>query len=371
MDNESSLRYPIALTFIKGIGPISAKNLIAFFGSAEPIFNESAHALEKIPNIGTSLANAIVSQREAALERAGTEMDYLQKQHIRAIVYTDPDYPFRLKECDDAPIVIYYDGTISLNDGHFVSFVGTRTPTDYGKSWCYAMIEDLAVKLKNLVIISGLAYGIDITAHKAALKNHIPTIGVVAHGLDRIYPSTHTPIGNKMAQHGGIISEYPIGTKPDKPNFVQRNRIIAGMSDAIVIVESAARGGALLTADAGNLYNRDVFALPGRVGDLHSEGCNMLIKQNKALLIETSDDLIKIMNWEATQPAAAQPTLFSSLSQDEQTILMTLRKFDSIQINLLTIQLKWPVEKLFALLLEMEFKGLIRSLPGNVYQAIH
>ncbi|MGC9152080.1 MAG: DNA-processing protein DprA [Microbacter sp.] len=371
MDNEASLRHLIALTFIKGVGPILAKNMIAYFGNAEQIFKESNHALEKIPGIGSSIAQIIVNQREAALSRADQEMDYLEKHHIRAFDYTDPNYPFRLKECEDAPIVIYYDGTVHLNDGHFIAFVGTRTPTDYGKSWCVTMIEELAVKLKNIVIISGLAYGIDVTAHKAALKNQIPTIGVVAHGLDRIYPSSHTPIGNKMALHGGILTEYPIDTKPDKPNFVQRNRIIAGMSDAVIIVESAARGGALLTADAASLYNRDVFALPGRVGDLHSEGCNMLIKQNKALLIENSDDLIGIMNWEAVETTAAQPTLFSSLSQDEQTLLITLRKMDSIQINLLTMQLQWPVEKLFSLLLEMEFKGLIRSLPGNVYQAIN
>lgn len=371
MDNESSLRYVIALTFIKGVGPISAKNLIAFYGNAEQIFDEQSSALHKIPGIGYSIAHAIVDQRETALRRADQEIEYLQKHHIRALTYADSDYPFRLKECDDAPLVVYYEGKAHLNDGHFIAFVGTRTPTDYGKNWCYDTIDDLSAKLPNTVIISGLAYGIDITAHKAALKNNIPTIGVVAHGLDRIYPSSHTPIGNKMVQHGGIITEYPMGTKPDKPNFVQRNRIIAGMSDAVVIVESGARGGALLTADAANLYNRDVFALPGRVGDLHSEGCNTLIKQNKAFLIESADDLIKIMNWEIVETTQVQPVLFSSLTQDEQTVLMTLRKFDTLQINLLTIQLKWPVEKLFSLLLEMEFKGLIRSLPGNVYQAIN
>ncbi len=368
--NESSLRYHIAVTLIKGIGPILAKSLIAYLGSAEAVFKENISTLEKIPGIGSTLAKIIVDQASTALQLADKELEYIQSHHIRALLYSEKEYPFRLKECEDAPIVLYYDGSINLNDGHFIAFVGTRNPTDYGRNWCSSIIEELAQTLPNSIIVSGLAYGIDITAHKAALKHQLPTIGVVAHGLDRIYPSTHTPIGNKMAKNGGIISEYPSGTKPDKPNFVQRNRIIAGMSDAVIIVESAARGGALLTAEAANLYNREVFSLPGRVGDVHSEGCNALIKQNKASLIESATDLINAMNWESkTGDILTQPTLFSDLNEEEQTLLTILRKSDGIQINQLTLQLSWPVERLFSLLLEMEFKGLIRSLPGNVYKA--
>lgn len=369
--NESALHNYIGLTLIKGIGPILAKSLIAYLGSAEAIFQENISTLEKIPGIGPTLAKIIVNQAPAALQQADKELEYMHSNHIQALLYTDKEYPFRLKECEDAPIVLYYDGITNLNDGHFIAFVGTRTPTDYGRNWCNAMIEELAQKLPNAIIVSGLAYGIDITAHKAALKYQLPTIGVVAHGLDRIYPPSHTPIGNKMAKNGAIVTEYPTGTKPDKPNFVQRNRIIAGLCDAVIIVESAARGGSLLTADAANLYNREVFALPGRVGDVHSEGCNNLIKQNKASIIESASDLLNAMNWEsATESILTQTTLFSDLTEEEQTLLAVLRKNDGIQINQLTLQLNWPVEKLFSMLLEMEFKGLIRSLPGNVYKAI-
>ncbi|MBB3186876.1 DNA-processing protein DprA [Microbacter margulisiae] len=368
--NESSLRYYIGLTLIKGIGPILAKNLIAFLGSAEAVFKEKASTLEKIPGIGTILATIIADQASTALALADKELEYIHAHHIRPLIFSEQDYPFRLKECDDSPIVLYYDGTINLNDGHFIAFVGTRMPTDYGKSWCTSMIEELAQKLSNIIIVSGLAYGIDITAHKVALKNEIPTIGVVAHGLDRIYPATHTPIGNKMAKNGGIVSEYSTGTNPDRPNFVQRNRIIAGLSDAIIIVESAARGGALLTAEAANSYNRDVFALPGRIGDIRSEGCNNLIKENKAMLIGSSTDLLNAMNWESKDNVSTQQTLFSDLNQDEQTILTLLRKSEGLQINQLTVQTQWPVEKLFSMLLEMEFKGIIRVLPGNVYKAV-
>ena len=367
--NESSLRNHIAITLIKGIGPILAKNLIAYLGSEEAVFNENSATLEKIPGIGSTLAKMIFEQAPEALKLADRELEYIQSHHIQALLYSEKEYPFRLKECEDSPIVLYYDGSINLNNGHFIAFVGTRNPTDYGRNWCQSIIEEFAQKIPNTVIVSGLAYGIDITAHKAALKHQLPTIGVVAHGLDRIYPSTHTPIGNKMAKNGGIITEYLSGTKPDKPNFVQRNRIIAGLSDAVIIVESAARGGALLTAEAANLYNREVFSLPGRVGDIRSEGCNALIKQNKASLIESATDLINAMNWESkTGNILIQPTLFSDLNEEEQTLLTTLRKSDGIQINQLTLQLNWPVEKLFSLLLEMEFKGLIRSLPGNVYK---
>jgi DNA processing protein len=371
MNELSSLRYYIGITLIKGIGPILAKNLIAFLGSAEAVFKESITTLEKIPGIGSTLAKIIVKQSSEALQHADKEIEYIDSHHIRALLYTEKEYPFRLKECEDAPIVLYFDGSINLNDGHFIAFVGTRIPTDYGRNWCNSIIEELSKQLPNAIIVSGLAYGIDITSHKAALKHQLPTIGVVAHGLDRIYPPSHTPIGNRMAKNGGIVTEYPSGTKPDKPNFVQRNRIIAGLCDAVIIVESAARGGALLTAEAANLYNREVFSLPGRIGDIRSEGCNSLIKQNKASLIESANDLIHAMNWESkTEGILPQQTLFNDLNEEEQTLLTLLRKSDSIQINQLTLQLNWPVEKLFSLLLEMEFKGLIRSLPGNVYKAI-
>ncbi|MBP1638711.1 MAG: protecting protein DprA [Bacteroidetes bacterium] len=364
------MRYLIALSMIKGIGPILAKNLIAYLGNAEAVFTEKKQNLEKIPGIGTSIAQAIVGKTEL-LTLADKELDFLDKNNFRATAYTEKTYPYRLKECADAPVVLYSNGHIDFNKGRFIAFVGTRNITDYGRSVCETLIEDLVQQIPDAVIVSGLAYGIDITAHKSALKHQTPTIGVVAHGLDRLYPSAHTSIAAKMATNGAIITEYTTGTEPDKPNFVQRNRIIAGLCDAVVIIESAIRGGSLLTADAANQYNREVFAIPGRVGDSRSAGCNDLIRQNKAALIESSSDLIAAMGW---QPDASkhvtQPLLFSDLTDDEQEIIKILRKHDSLQINQLTNKTKLPIERLFSLLIELEFKGYIRCLPGSVYKVV-
>lgn len=367
---DNTTRHLIALSMIKGIGPILAKNIIAFLGSPEAIFQEKKQNLEKIPGIGQILSNSIISQSDL-LKRADQELEYLQKNNLQILAYTDKTYSYRLKECADAPIVLYANGNIDLNKGRFISFVGTRNITDYGRTVCESIIEELAQTITDVIIVSGLAYGVDITAHKASIKQNIPTIGVVAHGLDRIYPSAHTSIAAKMAETGAIITEYPTKTEPDKPNFVQRNRIIAGLCDATVIIESAAKGGSLLTAEAANLYNRDVFAIPGRIGDSKSAGCNNLIRQNKAALIESATDIINAMGW---QPALTrqhvQPTLFNDLTENEQSVIALLRQHDSLQINQLTIKLKQPVEKLFPLLIELEFKGYIRCLPGSMYKVV-
>jgi len=367
---NESLRYQIGLTLIKGIGPILAKNLIAYLGDAEAVFREKRQNLEKIPGIGEILAQVIVSQSDL-LTRADKELEYIARQGFTVYNYTEKEYPFRLKECADAPIVLYSNGTINLNKGRFIAFVGTRNITDYGRTICETMIEELSQQIPDIIIVSGLAYGVDITAHKTALKHQLPTIGVVAHGLDRIYPSTHTSTAQKMVHQGAIVTEYPTGTDPDKPNFVQRNRIIAGLCDATVIIESAARGGSLLTADAANQYNREVFAVPGRVGDVRSGGCNDLIRQNKAALVESAGDIIRAMGWQPSgTKKVIQPLLFNELSDDEQAILTLLRQNDSLQINQLTLKLKVPVEKLFSLLIELEFKGYVRCLPGSVYKSI-
>ncbi len=362
--------YLIALSMIKGIGPILAKNLVAYLGNAEAVFTEKKQNLEKIPGIGASLAQAIVGKTEL-LKLAEKELDFLEKNRFRAVAYTEKAYPYRLRECADAPIILYSNGNIDFNKGRFIAFVGTRNITDYGRSICETLIEDLTQQIPDAIIVSGLAYGVDITAHKAALKHQTPTIGVVAHGLDKLYPAAHTSIAAKMTTNGAIITEYMTGTEPDKPNFVQRNRIIAGMCDAVVIIESAVRGGSLLTADAANQYNREVLAIPGRVGDARSAGCNELIRQNKAALIQSASDLITAMGWQPNaNKQTIQPLLFAELTDDEQEIITILRQHDSLQINQLTHKIQLPIERLLSLLIELEFKGYVRCLPGSVYKVV-
>jgi DNA processing protein len=366
---REQLRYQIGLTLIKGVGPILAKNLIAYLGSAEAVFSEKKQNLARIPGIGDTLA-AVIAGRTELLDRADKEIENARSNGYSIISFFDKGYPYRLKECSDSPVILYCRGNIDLNNSRFLAFVGTRNATDYGKKCCESIIENLAAQVPGLVVVSGLAYGMDITAHKAAIKYGLPTIGVVAHGLDRIYPAVHTQIAARMVENGAVLTEYPVGTEPDRPNFVQRNRIIAGLCDGSVIVETATRGGSLLTAEAANQYNREVLAVPGRIGDLKSEGCNELIKQNKAALIETAEDVIAALNWyPAKKSKHIQTLLFDELNSDEQNVMELLRQFETLQLNHLTLQLKLSVDKLLPLLLEMEFKGLLRCLPGNVYKA--
>lgn len=370
--NDNLLKYQIGITLIKGIGPNLAKNLVAYLGSVEAVFKEKKRNLAKIPGIGEVLSREIVSQN--VLKRAEEEIEFVLKNKIDTFFYTSRSYPYRLKECSDSPIMIYYKGSGSLNDGKFIGIVGTRKATDEGKDICKNLVAGLAEKIPNITIVSGLAYGVDICAHKAAVDNHIATIGALGHGLDRIYPASHRSTAVKMIQHGGLITEYMSNTNPDKPNFVQRNRIIAGMCDALIVVESGRKGGALITAELANDYNRDVFAVPGRIGDEYSAGCNMLIKQNKASLIESADDIIRLMNWEASPKElknALQTTLFEELNKEEQNIISHLRQYpDGINVNELALMLNKPYNKLSSQLLEMEFKGLVKCLPGGMYRVV-
>ena len=369
---DENLKYKIGITLIKGIGNTLAKNLIAYIGSVEGVFMEKQAVLSKIPGIGEMLSKEIVSQN--VLARADEEIEFILKNKIKTYYYTDRDYPFRLKECSDSPLVLFSKGNCDLNKGKFVGVVGTRNATEVGKENCKKLIFDLAASQPNAVIVSGMAYGIDICAHKAALDAGLTTIGVVGHGLDRLYPAAHRPTAVKMMPNGALLTEYLSQTNPDRQNFVQRNRIIAGMSDAIVVVESAAKGGALITAEVGNDYNRDVFAFPGRVGDEWSAGCNALIKNNKASLMESADDILRFMNWEKQDAGVApiiQTALFLDLSDEEQEIVSTLRQYaDGIQLNQLSIQLAKPISKLSSQLLEMEFKGVVKCLPGSVYKVV-
>ena len=270
--------------------------------------------------------------------------------------------------------MLYSKGNIDLNGGKFIGIVGTRNATEIGKENCKKLIQDIAASQPNAVIVSGMAYGVDICAHKVALDAGLPTLGVLGHGLDRIYPAVHRPTAVKMMPKGGLLTEYLSQTNPDRQNFVQRNRIIAGLCDAIIVVESAVRGGALITAEMANDYNRDVFAFPGRVNDEWSAGCNALIKNNKASLIETADDLLRFMNWEKQDSGSkenVQTTLFLDLSVEEQAVVSVLRQnLDGVQLNELAIQLEKPVSKISSMLLEMEFKGVVKCLPGNVYRIV-
>lgn len=370
--NDDTLKYKIGITLIKGIGCNLAKNLIAYMGSVEGVFKEKQKNLAKIPGIGNVLSQEIVSQD--VLVRAEKEIEFILKNKIQTTYFTDRDYPFRLKECPDSPIMLYSKGNCELNNGKFIGIVGTRNATETGKENCKKLISDLAASQPNSVIVSGLAYGVDICAHKAALDAGLSTIGVIGHGLDRIYPATHRPTAVKMLEQGALLTEYLSGTNPDRQNFVQRNRIIAGMCDAVVVVESAIKGGALITAELANEYNRDVFAFPGRVNDEWSAGCNILIKNNKSSLIESADDILRFMNWEKQESGSAttiQTALFLDLSDEEQEIVGILRQnTDGIQLNELAIQLEKPVSKISSMLLKMEFKGVVKCLPGNLYKIV-
>jgi len=370
--NAGLLRYQIGITLIKGIGPNLAKNLIAYVGSEEGVFCESQKNLAKIPGIGEVLSAEIVNAN--VLKRADLEVEFIIKNKIQAHYFTNKDFPFRLKECSDSPIMIYTRGNCNLNEGKFIGIVGTRNATEYGKDNCRKLLSDLSRQLPNAIIVSGMAYGVDICAHKAALDYGLATIGVVGHGLDRIYPAAHRPTAVKMVENGMLLTEYLSGTNPDRQNFVQRNRIIAGLCDATVVIESASKGGALITAEVANDYSRDVFAYPGRVGDEWSAGCNALIKSNKAALVESADDLMKYMSWQSRKADTdinVQTLLFPDLTDEEMEVIALLRsQGEGMQLNEIAIKLEKTVSKISSLLLEMEFKGLLKCLPGSCYKII-
>lgn len=363
---NEDLKYKIALTLIPDIGPILAKRLLSYCGSAEAVFKEKRVSLEKIPGIGSASAKAVLSHD--VFERAEEEIKFIQKNNITPVFYLDPAYPKRLTHCEDNPVMLYFKGNANLNAEKMVSIVGTREATDYGKALCEKLIADLAVH--NVTIISGLAYGIDICAHKAAMENKLSTVCVLAHGLDKIYPALHRSAAEKMLETGGWLTDFTSKTIPDRENFPSRNRIVAGISDATIVVESKAGGGSLITADIANSYNRDVFAFPGKVGDECSVGCNNLIKQNKAALIQSAADVVYILGWEQKKKSKApqQKKLFVELNPDEEIVVNVLKEKDSINIDDLCLVCKLPMSKVSSLLLTLEFSGIVRSLPGKMYR---
>ena len=363
-----SLLHQLALTFVSGIGDVLSKNLISYCGSAEDIFKTSRQKLLQIPGIGPKMAAAILNKE--CFSRAEKEVQFIEKNKIQAIFYTDAAYPKRLKNCIDAPIMLFYRGSADLNKQRVISIVGTRNATSYGKQLCEELIEHL--KSYNVTVISGLAYGIDICAHKACVKQQLPTIGILGHGLDRLYPAQHRNTAEKMIENGGLLTEFPSQTNPDRENFPKRNRIIAGMADATVVVEASIKGGALITAEIANSYNRDVFTFPGRIGDEFSEGCNFLIRFNKAGLLTSYADLAEQLGWlDQTVTVKKQQLLFPlDLTADEKQIFETLQSAEQIGIDDLSLKTKLSVSTLAMNLLNLEMQGLVRSLPGKSYCAI-
>ncbi len=365
--HTGELTYQIALTLLDNIGDVLAKNLIAYCGSAEQVFKTKSSQFEKIPGIGSIKAKSIVYSKQL-IERAEQEVQFIKDNHIEPLFFTDKKYPQRLKNCYDSPIMLYYKGNSDLNTAKIVSVVGTRTPSLYGKDIAEKLIEDL--KGSGCLIVSGLAYGIDITAHKSSLEAGLNTVGVLAHGLDRVYPSAHTQYAERMIKQGGLLTECISGTNPDRENFPKRNRIVAGLCDALVVIESKRGGGSLITATIANAYNKDVFAFPGKVGDALSEGCNGLIKTNKASLIESVADLFYIMNWnEEAKPkkASKQIPLLINLTPEEQKIVEALTKKDQLHIDEICYATNFPISKTSSCLLQMEFSNIITSLPGKIY----
>lgn len=361
------LTYQIGLTLLDGVGDVLAKNLVAYCGSAEQVFKTNKAQLEKIPGIGSYTSNAI-SQSKFVLERAEKEVKFIEDNHIQALFFTDKNFPQRLKNCSDSPVILYYKGNADLNTEKIVAVVGTRTPSPYGREMAEKFISDLTDT--GCLIVSGLAYGIDITAHKVSLDNGLSTVGVLAHGLDRVYPSVHTNYAEKMISQGGLLTEFMSDTNPDKENFPKRNRIVAGMCDALVVVESKRGGGSLITATIANSYNKDIFAFPGKVGEVLSEGCNGLIKSNRASLIESTADLMYIMNWnqEVKKKTTSQIPLFLNLSDEEQTIIKAFDNKNQLHVDEICYATNFPISKTSGHLLQLEFSNVIKSLPGKIYQ---
>ncbi|WP_419699116.1 DNA-processing protein DprA [Mucilaginibacter sp. NFX135] len=362
-----SLLHRVALSFVKNLGPVSAKSLIAYLGNEEEVFRSPAAKMTRIPGIGDK--KVAQWNFDDALKKAEQELLYIEKHDIQPIFYTDSRYPKRLKNCADSPILLYAKGNMDLNPQHVISIVGTRNATDYGRLLCKQLIEEL--QQYNVLIVSGLALGIDVAAHKECLKNNIPTIGVLGHGLDRLYPSQNRATADKMLENGGLLSEYPSGTIPDRENFPQRNRIVAGIADATVVIEAGIKGGALITAEIANSYNRDVFAFPGRLDDKYSEGCNFLIRNHKAALLTCVADLAFSLGWEKADKAKPtdQFVLPIDLSKDERLIFDILQQHQSpLAIDDLTIKANMPMSMLAMNLLNMEMQGYIQSLPGKTYK---
>ena len=364
----NDLLYQIALTLVPNIGDVHAKALVNIYGDAQSIFKAKRKELESIEGIGTIRAGSIKAFQN--FQSSEDEIAFIEKYKITPLFITDKNYPQRLLNCYDSPALLYYRGNADLNTSKIIAVVGTRNNSDYGKTVCEKIMEDLASE--NILVVSGLAFGIDTIAHKAALKNNLQTIGVLAHGLDRIYPAQNKTLAKQMIEHGGLLTEFISHTNPDKQNFPKRNRIVAGISDAVIIMETGKKGGSLITAELGNNYNKDVFAIPGRVNDSKSEGCNYLIKNNKAALINGADDLLEMMNWKPVDKPAVkkQRELFIELTPDEKIVVVILQQQEAVHIDEMYFKSGLSSSAVAAALLMLEMQGVVASMPGKLYKLI-
>jgi len=371
---DTELVHALALLKIEGVGDVIAKKLINHCGSAENIFKSKSSFLQRIDGVGSVLLHNL--KDKSIFKKAESEWNYINKNAIDVVYFLGDNYPERLKHCIDGPILLFSTGKINWNTRKVISIVGTRQITSYGTEFCKKLIEDLAPL--NPIIVSGFAYGVDILAHQTAIDCGLQTVGVLAHGMNQIYPKTHKKYVAKMEQNGGFLTEFWSTSNPEKENFVRRNRIVAGISEATVVIESAEKGGSLITASLANDYNRDVFAVPGRVSDKLSQGCNSLIKTQRAHLLTSAADLIYILNWELETNASQtsndakviQKQLFITLDYEEQKIYDYLQKNGKQLMDIIALECDFPIYKLSSLLLNMELKGVIRPLPGKLFEAI-
>lgn len=360
------LLYQIALTLLPQVGAITAKTLVSYCGSAEAVFRASRRELLKIPGIGPGIAAGIAIS--AALEKAEQELKFLEQYGVQALFYTDENYPARLRQNADCPALLYFKGSSVelLNARRIVAVVGTRQPTEHGRAVCEELVEGL--RAYDCIVVSGLAFGIDVTAHRKATALGIPNIGVLGHGLGKVYPAEHRSIALKLTENGGLLSEYTHQTGPDREHFPMRNRIIAGLCDALLVVETANSGGSMITAQLAGQYERDIFAVPGRVRDPKSAGCNMLIRTNRAKLLESAADIAASLGWdEAGRGRAVQHQLFLDLTPAENELVEIIRRRPQIPIDELTEATGRSPGELASLVLGLEFKGVVRTMPGKRY----
>lgn len=362
----------LALTLCSGIGHIGAKRLVEGMGSAADVFRYRKELPERLPEVSPAVVAAL--DDAVAFSRAERELEFVEKNHLTCITFHDEAYPSRLRDCEDAPLALFFKGNADLNKLKVVAMVGTRQASEYGKQFCADFVHDLAALCPDVMVVSGLAYGIDIHAHRAALAERLSTVAVLAHGLDRIYPYVHRKTAVDMLAKGGLLTEFMTETNPDRYNFVSRNRIVAGMSDATVVVESAAKGGSLITAELAESYHRDCFAVPGRVKDVASVGCNQLIRDNKAVLISNAADFVQAMGWDdegaGGRPEAVQRSLFPELTEDESRVVSILTRQGDLHINALVVEANIPIHKMSGLLFELEMKGVVKALVGGMYRLL-
>jgi len=364
---EDNLLHDIALSLISGVGSITARQLISYAGSSQAVLSMRRKDLLQIPGIGETMADRILQAN--TLSRAEEELRFIERYKIKALTFRDSAYPERLRQCPDAPLVLYVKGEANLNAEHMIAVVGTRSATSYGKKMCYELIDRLTAKGYRFTVVSGLAYGIDVAAHRASLKAKQPTIAVLGHGLSSIYPPLHAQVAREICREGALVTDFVSDVKAERKNFLRRNRIIAGLSEATIVVESAEKGGALVTADIAVSYNRDVLAFPGKATDTYSAGCNRLIRLNKAALIASASDLEYALGWiPEKKDNARQQALFTEPQGIEKDILDMLRTRGPMLVDELALAADIPVNKLAGILLNLELSGRVECLPGKVYQ---